>query len=120
MVSAGELDGYLSLDAYGGLDSAIPVFKVGSSDFFFAVNKNRPDLLDELNSAMSRIQAENRYYTQQLSQEYITTTGANRFLNAEEKNWLDRREGVIRVGYLDNFLAFCEIPLPKLIQNQAA
>ena len=63
MVNTGELDAYLSLDAYGDLGSAIPVFKVGSSDFFFAVNKDRPDLLDELNAAMNRIQAENRYYS---------------------------------------------------------
>lgn len=106
-VLAGELDAYLSLDAYGGQGSAIPVFKVGSSDFYFVVNKDRPDLLDELNAAMNRIQAENRYFTQQLSQKYIITSGANRFLNAEEKNWLDGRQGVIRVGYRDNFLAFC-------------
>ena len=108
-VLAGELDAYLSLDAYGGLDSLIPVFKVGSSDFYFTVNKDREDLLDELNSAMNRIQAENRYYAQQLSQKYFMTTGSNRFLNTEEKNWLDGREGIIRVGYLDNFLAFCAV-----------
>ncbi|MBR3019477.1 MAG: diguanylate cyclase [Clostridia bacterium] len=104
---AGELDAYLSLDAYGDLGSSIPLFKVGSSDFYFAVNQDRPDLLEELNAAMNRIQAENRYFTQQLSQKYIITTGANRFLSAEEKNWLDQRDGVIRVGYQDNFLAFC-------------
>ncbi len=106
-ILTGELDAYLSLDAYGDLGSALPLFKVGSSDFYFAVNKDRPDLLDELNAAMNRIQAENRYYIQQLSEKYILTTGANRFLSAEEKSWLDQRAGVIRVGYQDNFLAFC-------------
>ena len=65
------------------------MFKVGSSDFYFAVNKDRPDLLEELNAAMTRIQAENRYYIQQLSQKYIITTGANVFLSADEKNWLE-------------------------------
>lgn len=107
MVMAGDLDALVSLDAYGDLGSAIPLFKVGSSDFYFAVNKDRPDLPEELNAAMSRIQAENRYYTQQLSQKYIMTTGANLFLGTDEKNWLDQRAGVIRVGYQDNFLAFC-------------
>ena len=106
-LNEGELDAYLSLDVYGGIYNLIPMFKVGSSDFFFAVNIECPDLLDELNSAMSRIQAENRYYTQQLSQKYIMTTGAYLFLGADEKSWLDQRAGVIRVGYQDNFLAFC-------------
>ena len=67
MMEDGKLDAYLTLDAYGGQDDAVPVFKVGSSDFFFAVNRERPDLLMELNAAMNRIQSENRYYTQQLS-----------------------------------------------------
>ncbi|MBR3739076.1 MAG: diguanylate cyclase [Clostridia bacterium] len=107
MVLMGELDAYLSLDAYGGQESTIPLFKVGSSEFFFAVSKDRTDLLDELNSAMYRIQSENRYFTQQLSQKYILTAGSNLFLSAEERNWLDGRKNVIRVGYMDNFLAFC-------------
>lgn len=106
-VMTGELDAYLALDAFGDQGSSIPLFKVGSSDFFFAVSKDRPDLLDELNAAMNRIQAENRYYTQHLTQKYIITHGSNLFLGAEEKDWLDSREGAIRVGYLDNFLAFC-------------
>ena len=107
MVMAGDLDALVSLDAYGDLGSPIPLFKVGSSDFYFAVNKDRPDLLEELNAAMTRIQAENRYYNQQLSHKYIVTTGANVFLSADEKNWLEEHSGVIRVGYQDNFLAFC-------------
>ena len=107
MVRAGDLDAFISLDAYGGRDSVIPVFRVGSSDFYFAVSKGRPDLLGELNTAMNRLQEENRYFTQQLSRKYMLTAGANLFLGADEKSWLEQRAGVIRVGYQDNFLAFC-------------
>ena len=107
MVLSGELDAYISLDSYGSTESTIPVFKVGASEFYFGVSKNRPDLLEELNSAMNSIQAENRYFIQQLSQKYISSTGANLFLSIEEKNWLAERGGVIRVGYQDDFLAFC-------------
>ena len=106
-VRSGALDAFLSLDAYGDLETAVPLFRVGSSDIFFALNRARPDLLSELNAAMSRIQAENRFFTQQLSQKYISTSGANLFLSTEEMNWLSRRHDVIRVGYLDNYLAFC-------------
>ena len=107
MVLSGELDANISLDSYGGTESTIPVFKVGSSEFYFAVSRNRPELLEELNSAMNSIQAENRYFIQQLSQKYFGATGANLFLGMAEKNWLAERGGVIRVGYQDDFLAFC-------------
>ena len=106
MMQDGELDAYITLDAYGDLDTVVPVFKVGSSDFFFAVNRERMDLLEELNAAMNRIQDENRYFNQQLSQKYISTSGANLFLSASELRWLSDH-GPIRVGYQDSFLAFC-------------
>ena len=106
-IQDGTLDAYLTSDAYGGQYDAVPLFKVGSSDFFFAVNRERPDLLTELDAAMNRIQSENRYYTQQLSLKYISTSGASVFLGQDELRWLSGQERVIRVGYQDNFLAFC-------------
>ena len=42
--------------------SCVPIIKIGQSNFFFAVNKNRPDLLNELNFAMGKISDENRCY----------------------------------------------------------
>ncbi|MBR0407865.1 MAG: transporter substrate-binding domain-containing protein [Clostridia bacterium] len=39
-------------------------------------------------------------------QKYISTTGANLFLSADEQAWLSSH-GVIRVGYQDNYLSFC-------------
>ena len=60
-LAVGELDGYVTVDSFVHPTQAIPICKTGSSDYYFAVSKNRPDLLDELNAAMSRIQDENRY-----------------------------------------------------------
>lgn len=102
----GELDAFVTLDAYGAHDTAVPAVSVGSSDFFFAVSKDRPDLLEELNAALSRVQDENRFYNQQMFQKYISTTGANLFLSASEQDWLSTH-GTIRVGYQDNYLSFC-------------
>ena len=103
----GELDAYVILDAYGGSDKSIPVAKIGSSDFFFAVRNGRPDLLNELNAAMSRIQDENRFYYQQLYDKYISTSGANVFLKEAEKSFLSGH-GPIRIGYKDNCMPFCD------------
>ena len=107
MLHRGELDAYVILDAYGGSGKSIPVVKIGSSDFFFAVQKSRPDLLQELNAAMSSIQDENHFYNQQLYDQYISTSGAKVFLNAEEIKWLSAH-GPIRIGYRDDCLPFCD------------
>ena len=106
MMATGELDAYVTVDSFTDPERAVPVCKVGASDFYFAVSKDRPDLLGELNAAMSRLLDENRYYNQQLYERYIVRTGANAFLTAPEVEWL-AQHGTIRVGYQDNYLAFC-------------
>lgn len=106
MVRTGELDAFVTMDAYGGADIAVPVVKIGSSDFYFAVSKDRPELIEELNAAHSRILDENLFYNQELNNRYVSTAGANLFLSAGEKEWLSEH-GKIRVAYQDNDLAFC-------------
>lgn len=105
-LSHGEIDLYLSLDGFFDKGEAVPVCMIGTSDYYFAVSKSRPELLAELNNAMSRIQDENHYYNQQLYAKYLQTSSVNNFLNAGEKAWL-AEHGSIRVGYQDNYLAFC-------------
>jgi diguanylate cyclase (GGDEF)-like protein len=102
----GELDAYVTVDSFTDPKRALPVCKVGASDFFFAVSKDRPDLLIELNAAMSKLQDENRYYNQQMYAKYIVQAGANAFLSTNELDWL-ASHGPIRVGYQNNYLAFC-------------
>ena len=102
----GDFDLYLSPDPIADIESTVPVCNVASSDFYFAVNKSRRDLLAELNDAMSRIQDDNRYYNQELYNKYLRADGFNRYLSTEETQWL-YEHGPIRVGYQDNYLAFC-------------
>ena len=105
-LTRGEIDLYLSVDGFFDKGAAVPICMVGISDYFFAVSKSRPELLAELNSAMSRIKDENQYYNEQLYAKYLKTSSANNYLNANEKTWL-AGHGPIRVGYQDNYLAFC-------------
>jgi len=107
MLVRGELDMYVVLDGYFDPHLAVPVCKVGASDFFFAVSNSRPDLLTELNSAMNRIQEGNHNYNQQLYDKYLKAHGFNYYLSTEEKRWLSE-QGTIRVGYQDNYLSFCD------------
>ena len=102
-----EFDAFVSVDVYGDPEWATPVCKIGSSDFYFAVSRDRQDLLIELEAAMNRIQDENKYYNEQLHDKYLSNTDTDRYLSAREQNWLDEHGKTIRVGYQDNYLAFC-------------
>lgn len=55
---------------------------------------------------MRRIQDENPYFNQAMFAKYAQRFGTNAFLTAEETSWLSSH-GAIRVGYQDNYLAFC-------------
>jgi len=111
MLEKGELDAYVTVDSFtAGLITEAgrptPICKIGSSDYFFAVAKDRQDLLAELENAMTRIQEENRHYNHELFEKHLVTRGANTFLTLAEKQWLEGH-GTIRVGYQDGYLAFC-------------
>ncbi len=108
LLLTGELDAFITMDIYGDPETAVPVCKIGSSDFYFAVNKSKPELLTELDFAMNRIQDENKYYNQQLHEKYLSSHGTDRYLTDRERAWLSEH-GTIRVGYQDNYLAFCAV-----------
>ncbi len=102
----GSIDAYVSTDLFRDTAHMAAICKIGSSDFFFAVNKREPDILAELNTAMNRIQDENPYFYQQLYLKYTNSSGTGVYLNSEEQEWLDAHK-TIRVGYQDNYLSFC-------------
>ena len=107
MLENGEIDMLVTLDTYGNSADIVPVCKVGSAESYFGINKNRPDLKEELDLAMIRLLEDNRDFNQQLTEKFNRASGVNSFLNAEEKDWLEEH-GTIRVGYRRGFLPFCD------------
>jgi len=101
-----SVDAVVTMDTYGSAANVVPVCKIGSSDFYFAVSKKRPDLRDELDAALNKIQDENKYYNPQLHDKYLKDTETSKYLDENEKEWLSKH-GTIKVGYQDNYLAFC-------------
>ncbi len=106
----GEVDAALSVtitDRNENNASWLPIIKLGDAPFYFGVNKNRPDLLEDLNTALSKIQSQNRFYNNEVYQKYIT--GASQItetLSKEEKVWIASHDE-IRVGYINDFAPYC-------------
>ena len=105
MLEDKRIDALVTIEGYGEGDNCVPVVRIGSSDFYFAVNKDRPDLLAQLDYAMEKIWDENRYYNMQLSDKYLRITKTEAFISPVEVDWLSEH-GPIRVGYRDNYLPF--------------
>ena len=108
MLSRGNIDALVSMNSFGAQERVVPVCKIGSSDYYFAINKDRPDLLAELNRALIAVQDEDPYFNQRMFDEYVQLTRTNAFLLPSQEEWLSAH-GAVRVGYWDNYLPFCAL-----------
>ncbi len=106
MLTDGSVDVFVSMDTYGRNKECVPVYKLGASDYYFAVNKSRPDLLKELESALVTIQNEDPFYNQKLYQNNIWSVNNGIIFTREERDWLSEHN-TIRVGYRDSYQPFC-------------
>ena len=106
MLINGEIDMLVTLDTYGNSADVVPVCKVGAAKSFFGINKNRPDIKQDLDVAMNRILEDNRDFNQQMTERFNKASAINSFLTVEEKEWLSEH-GAIRVGYRGNYLPLC-------------
>lgn len=105
-LQSGNLDAYVDFSAFHKyMENSVPILSVGSSEFYFAVNKNKPNLVKELDAAMNLIYRQNRSYHQYLDEKYIANAGMSRYLSLGEIKWL-KRHGKIRIGYRTDYLPF--------------
>ena len=107
MLAKGEIDMLVTLDTYGYSADIVPVCKIGFAESFFGINKNRPDIKQDLDAAMNRLFEENRDFNQDMTARFHKASAVNRFLSTEEREWISQH-GVIRVGYKSNFLPFSD------------
>ncbi|SEQ23341.1 diguanylate cyclase (GGDEF) domain-containing protein [Lachnospiraceae bacterium NE2001] len=107
MVFNGELDGYASIFDFDTEKEVIPYCRIGGADYYYAVNKDRSDLLTELNMALSQIQDEDPYFNQKITDDRLYGDSTNTYLSITQEDWL-KEHGPIRVGYRDDYLPFCD------------
>ncbi len=108
MVVRGELDGYASIYMYESEQMLIPSARIGGSDYYYAVNKKRKDLLDELNMALAEIHDEDPYFNKMITEQRTYDVRTNTTLTPEIEDWI-KEHGEIRIGYRDNYLPFCDM-----------
>ena len=75
------------------------MFYVGSSDYYFAVPKSRPDLRDDINAAMSAIARVNPRYIDEVKSNYSAQNSGSSSLNGPERSWLKANDNTITLGY---------------------
>ena len=112
-----DLDLELSMVAKRNLSA---VEKVGSSAYYLVANKNRPDLIADINSATEKVLSNDLFYFSRLQERYFSDTVLSRNLTLDEKKWLANHK-VLRVGYFDNYLPFstkdeCGRPMGAVIE----
>ena len=105
LLNEGKIDYYLEID-YVAEDDWIPVAKVGTSNFYLAVNKKRSDLLEELNFALSELYNINPYYNHLLWNRYYLQNKKVYALNDRELQWFKNHNNTLNVGVINNDFPF--------------
>ena len=101
----GEIDAMVLTDM-STVSGCTAVTHIGGDDYYFAVNKSRPDLLEDLNNAMEDISSISPFFNDNLYAKYYATSLFSTTLTSEEKQWLKNHNNTVRIGYLDNNLPY--------------
>ena len=94
-----EIDCFVSLEeSYWAELGISTITRVGKSSIYYVLNKDRPDLKEELDNAMRALDEAAPFYTADLCKKYFSLD-YKPILTGEEKSWL-RKHGAIRMGFL--------------------
>ena len=94
-----EIDCFVSLEESFWADLGIStITRVGESGIYYAINKNRPDIKEELDDAMRALDEAVPFYTADLYKRYFSMDYTP-ILTGEEKAWL-KEHGAIKMGFL--------------------
>ena len=94
-----EIDCFVSLEESFWAERGIStITRVGESGIYYAINKNRPDIKEELDDAMRALDEAVPFYTADLYKRYFSMDYTP-ILTGEEKAWL-KEHGTIKMGFL--------------------
>ena len=103
-----NIDAFVSADnvasSYTGIS---PVEKIGKEAYYLCVAKDREDLLDELNRALSIITEQDTLDVDELHKKYSAESSVTIFLSEKEQDWLAEHD-TVTVGYSNDYLPYCD------------
>ena len=100
-VLAAESDG-----AYGR-DHAEPLLAFGTSDYYLCVNKQKPDLLVQLDEAQTQMAAEEPNFLNSLRARYYGVSVKARAFSEKEREWIAAHD-TLHIGYLEHYLPYSD------------
>ncbi len=93
-----EIDCFVSLEESFWAELGISTMTcVGKSTIYYAINKDRSDIKEELDNAMCALEEADPFYTADLYKRYFSLDYTP-ILTGEEKAWL-RKHGAIKMGF---------------------
>ena len=96
-----EIDCFVSLEESIWSERGISsVTNIGKSGIYFAINKDRSDIKEELDFAMRQLDKDSPFFKADLYKKYFTLD-YSQILTGEEKFWMEEH-GAIKIGFLNN------------------
>ena len=96
-----EIDAFVSLEeSFWSEQGILSVTTIGKSGIYFAINKERSDIKEELDHAMHQLDQDSPFFKADLYKKYFTLD-YKQSLTVKEKSWVEEHGG-IRIGFLNN------------------
>lgn len=102
-----QIDAFVEMDFNITTDSGCaPVIKIGQMAYYLAVTKQRTDLLEDLNNALTILNEVEPYFRQNLQYTNYRNSLIGHTLSEPEQAWVNTHS-VMHVGYFENYLPYC-------------
>ena len=100
-VRAGKADCILNINNTAPDSGFVSLFEVGQHGVYFAVAKDRADIIADIDYALKMIEDISPFLISQLQQKYLNDALSSYRLSKEEEDWVNSHS-VLRIGFLKN------------------
>ena len=100
-----KIDGVISTETPIWVELGMSaIVTTGGSDIYYGISKTRPDIKEQLDIAMRKMENDMPFYGDELYKKYLSAVSSN-MLSSKERAWLEEH-GAIRMGWVNNDSGF--------------